>query len=108
MRSVSVLNRSLSKYLSKSVHFLTAFVYLFTFLGPSLALATSTTTYTIQEESQVLQPQTALPTPTVNTVFAGTGRTVGESSSARQEEYRRFNLKISPLKGGIRFHLQGF
>jgi len=100
----------LSKYLSKSVHFLTAFVYLFTFLGPSLALATSTITYTetVQEESQVLQPQTALPTPTVNTVFAGTGRTVGESSSARQEEYRRFNLKISPLKGGIRFHLQGF
>ena len=40
MRSVS-----LSKYLSKSVHFLTTFVYLFTFLGPSIALATQTPRY---------------------------------------------------------------
>jgi hypothetical protein len=36
----------LSKNLSKSIHFLTAFVYLFTFLGPSLAQATQVLTYT--------------------------------------------------------------
>jgi hypothetical protein len=40
------LSKIVSKYLSKSIHFLTALVYLFTFLGPSLAIATSTLTYT--------------------------------------------------------------
>lgn len=85
MRSVS-----LSKYLSKSVHFFTAFVYLFTFLGPSLALATSTITYTetVQEE-QVVQTQSFLPKPAITTVFTGTGRTVGESFPTLQEESRQ-------------------
>ncbi len=49
MRGVSLskyLSRLVSKNLSKSVHFITAFVYLFTFLGPSLAQATEVLTYT--------------------------------------------------------------
>lgn len=41
MRSVS-----LSKYLSKFIHVFTSFVYLFTFLGPSLAQATEVVSYT--------------------------------------------------------------
>jgi hypothetical protein len=48
MRSVYLsksISAFLSKTLSKSVHFITAFVYLFTFLGPSLAVASHTITY---------------------------------------------------------------
>ncbi|HBN21826.1 MAG TPA: hypothetical protein DD412_01135 [Holosporales bacterium] len=46
-------NVSLSKYLSKSIHFLTIFIYIFTFLGPNLAVASRTITYT--ETSNILE-----------------------------------------------------
>jgi adhesin HecA-like repeat protein len=102
MRSVS-LSKIVSKYLSKSIHFLTAFVYLFTFLGPSLAIATSTLTYTetIQEERVatplVVTPQTLA--PEINNVVTPT-------------EYQRFDLKITPeksqLRQGVHFRFQNY
>ena len=111
MRSVC-----LSKYLSKSVHFFTAFVYLFTFLGPSLALATSTITYTetVQEE-QVVQTQPSLPSSSITIVSSGGAETHTVLPTLRldtREAYKRYDLSVTPenssIRQGIHFRFQNY
>ena len=104
-------NISLSKYLSKSVHLFTIFVYLFTFLGPSLALASHAPTYaeTVNGESEKPRAKTTPSTPP-KSAFTGKSHTFDDLPSALQDTYHRFTLKVSqdPLSGGIHFRLRDF
>ena len=100
MRTTSLskaLSSLVSKNLSKSIHFLTAFVYLFTFLGPSLAMASHVLTETISDERRVTRTQTST-------------STARDTSSTQPEDYKRFDLKIERdiSTGGISFNLQDF
>ncbi len=109
-------NVTLSKYLSKSVHFLTIFVYLFTFLGPSLALATNSITYTetVQGE-QVVQTQTSLPSVSLNTISSARVETQTVLPTLRldtREAYKRYDLSVTPenssFRQGIHFRFENY
>lgn len=89
-------NISLSQYLSKSLHVFTSFVYLFTFLGPSLALATRTETYTETLLEHEVYNDSYLAPPTASSAFVpNSGRHFQDQQDSQQNHPDTEQINIS-------------